>query len=744
MTFPRSVTTLNGTWRFRLDPHGLGEKFPDQMNFTHMYDTRWMDAEYDDSAWAEIYVPACWQAEGHDYNGIAWYRRTFGAPMDPQSGRRTWLQFDGVDYFADVWLNGIYLGSHEGYFGGFGWDVTPYLQTNNHLTVRVDSPREMRGEEHEMGQLKDAFKGALERWDVNNPEISPGGIWNDVKRFVTGPVRIGRTRVRAHPLSFPPLGEPDTPVPALITVGVALSLAHDADPIDVTLDFTVTPSDVDGTVLQASRSVTLVPGDNTFQFSFEVADVGLWWTWDLGTPALYDLRITASLNSEPSDTVTERFGVRKIERRESWETYLNGVRFFQRGANYLSDQLLSSMTRERYARDVELIKGANLNTAHPFCVVERQAFYDACDVAGILVYQDFPIWMMATTTSDFVRRALMQQTELIEQFGNHPCIGIWTYGSQPSRANFEKLCTALAHSARQRDPSRIVNQANAAFASDDQAYTDSERSLFWPVTYGDVIAQKYDWRYDVHLYLGWYSAVMSDLHGVPKEWLQLVTEYGAQSLPRRETLASFISDAELWPMNWREYARRCCQVERQIRRVPLSNSLDQYIEDTQAYQARFVKYHTEFYRRHKFRPCNGAHVFCFNDCWPAITWSVVEYDRTPKRAYYALKQGMAPLQMLLDCEERPFAMGEAVELPLCVVNDLPYAYPGSSVACVIAGEDGTTTTQRFDCDVPAVGIIDLAPVRWTPERAGLYTITLTLTQDGQERARNQYTVMVST
>ena len=58
MTSPRTAIGLNGTWRFRLDPNDLGEKFPDQLNFTHMYDARWMNAEYDDSAWEKIQVPA--------------------------------------------------------------------------------------------------------------------------------------------------------------------------------------------------------------------------------------------------------------------------------------------------------------------------------------------------------------------------------------------------------------------------------------------------------------------------------------------------------------------------------------------------------------------------------------------------------------------------------------------------------------------------------------------------------------
>ena len=368
---PRSVISLAGQWRFRRDPQSFGEHFPDQLNVTHLYDARWMRVAYDDSGWEQIKVPACWQTEGYDYNGLAWYRTTFPAPSTGDSDQRVWLQFEGVDYFADVWLNGRYLGSHEGYFGHFGFDVTPYIQAENQLTVRVDSPREMPGEENEIGQLKTIFKGALERWDVNNTEVSPGGIWDDVKLIVTGPVRIEAAHIQAQPLALPPLGEPNTPVEALVRVEVSVSLAPEQSPLEAQLNLSLFPVDGDKSVWKDSQSLTLLPGRHTARFECRLPEAYLWWTWDLGRPNLYKLRLTVTTENAVSDQIDQSFGIRKIERREGWTTYLNGVRFFQRGANYLSDQFLSLMTPERYATDISLLTGANLNTVHPFCLVEK-------------------------------------------------------------------------------------------------------------------------------------------------------------------------------------------------------------------------------------------------------------------------------------------------------------------------------------------------------------------------------------
>ena len=737
----RTVIDLGGQWRFRRDPNHFGEHYPDQLNVTHMYDARWMGLDYDDSGWEQIVVPACWQTAGVDYNGVAWYRTRFPNPLAEGDGQRVWLQFEGVDYFADVWLNGRYLGSHEGYFGRFGFDVTPHLRADNQLTVRVDSPREMPGEENEIGQLKNIFKGALERWDVNNTEVSPGGIWHEVKLIVTGPVRLEGAAIQAQPLSLPLLGEPDTAVEALVAVEVTLSLDADQSPRQIDLALDISPDTTNEPIHQIQQTLTLLPGQQTTRFQIHLAQVQLWWTWDLGRPNLYTLQVSATVDGTPSDHLGQRFGIRRIERREGWATYLNNVRFFQRGANYLSDHMLSLMTPERYATDVALLKGANLNTVHPFCLVEKQAFYEACDAAGLLVYQDFPLWLMAANDGDFIRRALRQAEEMIDQFGHHPCIGIWNYGSQPSPANFEKLCAALVETARRKDPTRIIHQANAAFVSSAQNYTDSQRSFFWPPEYGAEIAAQYDWRYDTHLYLGWYSDTFTDLDQVPSEWLQLVTEYGAQALPKRETLESFIEADGLFPPNKAQYARRCCQIERQIERVPLTDTLDQYISATQAYQANFVRTHTEFYRRHKFRPCNGVHLFCFNDCWPAITWAVVEYDRTPKQAYYALQQSMAPLQVLLDRGKVDPIVGQMDVCSIYVVNDYPHPYKGM-VRCQIVGPDQAGDISEQPCTVPAGGIVKLDSMFWTPATARKHTIKFTFVDEGEILTTNSYELVV--
>ncbi len=534
---------------------------------------------------------------------------------------------------------------------------------------------------------------------------------------------------------------PDTRVDSLVDIDLHIT-SH--SPFGKT-SLSVEIARPDGTVVATYTDPRLPVGragaHHTFRIPLKGAD--LWWIWELGDQPLYTATITAQSDGVPSHTVTRRFGIRTLSRGEGTSLYLNGHRIFQRGANYLSDQFLSLSSAERYETDLRLVKEANLNTIHPFCVVERQEFYDICDEIGLLVYQDFPLWMMASNESDLVRRALPQGRALIEQWGHHPSIAIWNLGSQPSQANFTKLSAALTEQARRLDPTRVVNQANAAFAYDGED-THPTRSFFWHQDTGAEMADKHDWRFDTHIYAGWYFWEASDVGGVPREHLEMITEFGAQSLPRRETLEAIIPPDDLFPPRWSSYAARCCQVDHLLGHVPVGDSLDEFIADSQDYQARVLREHIEFYRRHKFDPCNGAHLFAFGDCWPAITWSIVEYDRTPKAAYETVRRAMAPLQVFL-APSSPRAPFNTWRLEATVVNDLLLPVDGD--IAVVAdyfdadGKCGSAKTTQ-PCQVDGLSSrsldVDLAAPPKQTERAKIRLSVF----DPDERCTNSYLIDV--
>ena len=154
------AVSLAGPWRFRTDPERLGDLTPADLVRTADDECAFHLPTYDDSDWQTIPVPGNWQQFGHDYNGVAWYRTRFARPAMPTDGVAR-LRFAGVDYYADVWLNGFYLGSHEGFFAPFTVDCTPWLAEQNVLVVRVDSPNDVRVKHAREHEREDAHQGRV-------------------------------------------------------------------------------------------------------------------------------------------------------------------------------------------------------------------------------------------------------------------------------------------------------------------------------------------------------------------------------------------------------------------------------------------------------------------------------------------------------------------------------------------------------------------------------------------------------
>jgi beta-mannosidase len=727
--------SLAGAWRFRTDPDRLGDLSPDDVISAANDECAFHLPGYDDDAWGTIPVPANWQQFGHQYNGVAWYRTRFARPDVPPGGVAR-LRFAGVDYFADVWLNGLYLGSHEGYFAPFTFDVTPWLADDNLLVVRVDSPNDVRVTHKREHEEKTLIKGALQDWDVNNLQVNPGGIWNGVDLLVTGPQYIAAVRADVDLTNHAMTGR--------ASLALRLTLVN-ATPqaVNTRVRIGLSPATFPGNTIEEEGRIRLLPGENIHTLWVDVPDARLWWTWDQGTPDLYDLSVSVRTGEAPSDTVGERIGLRTVERRgDGWATYLNGRRLFWRGANYLSDQLLGTMTPERYRDDIRLLREANMNVVRPFCVVEHEEFYRACDAAGLLIYQDFPMQWRMSNSSDLVRRAVRQVEEMIALLANHPAVFLYCYGSEPGEANFAKLGMALATASRAADPSRITHQAN-------------EFPTHWGIM---EERERYRWPIDLHFYSGWYPGSafgesMYDLLRFAPESFEVVTEYGAQSLPALETLAQILPPEALseWPPTARAIRalkRHCMQPELQFRWVPDAQSWPDLIAKSQAYQATVLKFHTEQYRRMKYRPCNGALMFTFNDCWPAVTWAVVDYFRKPKQGYYALQQAFAPLHvMLLWTAPLAATPGAAWQVDLLVVNDLPQPFAGLSVGWIIRhdrtaallGEGDLTCDVLADAPATKVGTLTFHPPADVPP--GACTIALRLTDaDGDIRATNAYTL----
>jgi beta-mannosidase len=620
--------------------------------------------------WRAIRVPANWHVAGFpDYAGALVYRRSFSAPTR-EADERVFLCFAGVDYFAEVWLNGVSLGRHEGYFAPFEFDITPHLQTENDLVVRVESPREPEGDI--WPNAKQLIKGIFNHHDCRPGGVDPvrgqdgntGGIWSDVTLEVRPANFLRGLRCAAILL-------PDGA--ARLSVAAEARFASTGN---VTLHLAVTPANFDSAERHEIRAtVTSAPGEASFPLVLTLPHPRLWWPWDQGEQPLYWAEVTLLLDGAPVDSRRERIGIRQIEITPDWEWRLNGRRMFPRGTNLLPAQWLSEYTPERIGQDVRLLREANVNAIRIHAHVNRDELYDACDEAGILVWQDFALQWGYAGSDDFAARASAQLGEMIRRLYNHPSLVVWCCHNEPNADNLDDLDPLLHQVARAADPSRFVEPAS-------------------------------DFR--SHSYPGWYYSHYYEFAGLPSA--PCVTEFGAQALPGVDSLREMFPPEKLWPPDWSAWAYHNFQHDQtfNVAGIQLGASLEEFVTNSQAYQARLLQYAIEHYRKARFRPVTGLFHFMFVDAWPAITYSVVDYWRRPKAGYAALQRAYQPVLVVIHHPRQVEQCGATIEVFVSVVNDLPRAFPGARLRLWLADSAGRIVAERqVVFDLPPDSVVDL-------------------------------------
>jgi beta-mannosidase len=591
-----------------------------------------------DAVWRPIAVPANWHLAGlPNYSGTVFYRRRFNLDgRSERDGSRALLRFHGVDYFAEAWLNGAYLGRHEGYFAPFAFEVTDQLTAQPELLVRVAAPREAPGAWPDRKRL---IKGIFQHhdcrpgaWDpARGQDEGSGGIWNRVELELVPPLYLAGLWVEARPSSRP--GGPARLVVQIETDGQAAGAAR----LRLTAagrTFELEPIDL------LETEINLQPGRQRHRYSLALPEPRLWWPWDQGRPELYALRAELAPPDGPADALEVEFGVRELRIADDTTWWLNGRRLFPRGTNVIPTQWLASYQPAAIERDVALLKQANVNAIRVHAHVNRTELYAACDRAGLMVWQDFALQWSYEESPEFQQEACRQIAAMGRHLHNHPSIVVWCCHNEPS-FNRETLDPQLASALRAVDQSRPILEAS-------------------------------DFR--SHPYPGWYWSAVDEFRARP--CAPFVSEFGAQALPARAALEAMFSPAELWPPDWAAWAYRDFQYDQTVNvaGLPPGDDLDAWIGRSQEYQARLLRIAIESYRRAKYAPMSGVFQFMFVECWEAISWAVLDFQRRPKRGYQALRRAFQPLLPSIDLRREHALPGGQIQAGFWLVNDLPRTF----------------------------------------------------------------------
>ncbi len=679
MDTPRHVVRLEGEWKVRPVPL-KSEILPN----TEIFEEK-------------LLVPECanlqlvlhpdrpyWGDHLRSLNEQAWvYRKDFDVPDVPF--RRARLRFEGVDYFAFVWLNGRLIGEHEGSFEPFTFDVTHMLKPNatNTLIVRISSPWDKpnsRGNYPINHVVRGLVKGHYEHGEgVIPPNVNPIGIWRPVHLLLDDGLSLDRVKV------YPALDG---------TVRVKTTITNSTgQPWEGRLTLDAEGENHTGRGVSDLQSLTLPPGTHELEYELKVPEPRLWWPWDHGLPNLY--RLTLNMKSklgETLSTLSQVFGIRTVRLERSPDRFtwwINDRPVFLRGSSYMPALYLAHVTEDDIARDVQLARDANLNLLRVHVHVSPPEVYDICDRAGILIWQDFELNWIQDFSLEFEARARRLQRAMFNMLFNHPSIMTWTSHNEPTmvfamRDNYER------------------HPGPALYA--DALEIDSTRPAF--ICSGQM---EEDWQRagDIHTYYGaMWSRSYTDVY---RRHMRMNTEFGFEAPAALETLRRY-------PDAWKRL-----------------DHLESQIDYLWGYQAELIQFHVEHLRR--IRPAGSAGYvhFWLADLVPQVGCGVLDVDRVAKGGYAALQRASQPLQVAVEHDGRRF-------YGLWVYNDMPVPHSACTFAWKVFDVAGNLTVSgEMVFDVEANESCRVADVNWPSGPASCHRIELELRdRSGNILVTNQY------
>ncbi len=605
-----------------------------------------------------------------------WYFNSFNLPKNMENKELT-LRFDGVDYACEVYLNGELLGSHEGMFDHFTFDITKL--------TKYTTPEEMREVNYLAIRLLPAprtqglVNGRKYRWHGDyNQNVVPTGIWQPVKIIATGKQMVKDLYVHTQ------LEKKGA------TVNVEFEVENkSAEAQTMTANITLTGENFESQNYTATVTETLKSGLNTIKKSISVPDAKLWYPWDLGDQNLYTAKVVVKNGSGAiQDIESTSFGIREVkmemnpgwtkdEVSRPWTVMINGKRHFVRSGTWGGppDMFTGRTTDDTYRELIRLAKEANINNLrifnwHP---VEIPIFYKLCNEAGITVWQD-----MGMINNDVVQEEKIKHDAIaavirsLKDRRNHPC-NIIIEGS-------EEILFVAKSSVRNYNW-KFVNELGEAL----KPYTDLYYIPTSPL--GDHNGRKVGEKahesahpHFVHYSMG--KLFMEDYY--PKQNYAVIPELAVTSCPDVESIRKFIPEDELWPpkpswgYRWADLHILQGHNYEVFGEDFTNKSLEEFVEATQVAQGVYFQYSMELYRTRK--PKMSALCFChFILNTPDFKWATVDYYLRPKESHYYIQRAFQPLLVTLQHTQRRWMPNTDFKGKLWVVNDFMRDYAGCDV-----------------------------------------------------------------
>lgn len=561
------------------------------------------------------------------------------------------LEFAGLDTYAEIWLNGEKLDSTNNMFLSWNYEVKEKLHSGNNQLAIIFSSAVKRGKAEAKklpytlpGDEKIFTRKAQYQygWDWG-PRFVTCGIWKPVKLlFFRTDTFIFVGGLSAYTIEGRDIR--------------GQFIAHfDSNPGDtfkVILHHAVT-GDIYGSMTAAT-----VYNQTTLDLDFSIKNARLWWCNGQGEPYQYPLQLDLYINGKLVGSEKIRVGFRTIElvqeKDEAGSSFyfkLNGKPVFMKGANYIPpDNFLPRVAKEDYEKLVADAAHANMNMLRVWGggVYADDAFYNACDSLGIMVWQDFMFaCAMYPGDSAFVANAIAEADEQIKRLEVHPCMALWC-GNNEIDEGWKNWGWQKQYNYSPADSTTISNNYIELFEKRLAARVALYSTLpYWPsspsIGWGRAESLK---QGDAHYWGVWWG--MQPFEMYREKTGRFMSEYGFQGMPPMSTIHRFVPYGEKPSLespavkHHQKHPTGFQTIQTYMDRdYRKPKDFESYVYVSQLLQARGMRMAIDAHLQ-QAPYCMGTLYWQFNDCWPVTSWSGRDSYGTPKALQYYVKRMYHP------------------------------------------------------------------------------------------------------
>ena len=580
------------------------------------------------------------------------YKLMFEPDKDLMERKNIILFFHGLDTYADIFLNNIKVLSANNMFHPWSANVKDVIKDGmNNLEIHFRSPlKEVSGQMNSIDHALPADNDQAGKtspytrkapyhygWDWG-PCLVTSGIWKEVELIGWEDWYVDQLQIKNKNVSK------DT-----AELEVELTVLSDiSEGISVCVRESLSGKDF-------KKIFRMEPGANDLSFTISIDNPDLWWPVGHGDQILHEFFLTIE-TKEREEHHERRLGIRDVkirrdkdEKGESFEIHVNGMPIYSKGANWIpADYFVERLTRDDYKRLLNDAIRANMNTLRIWGggIYEPDHFYELCDEMGIMVWQDFMFaCSMYPGNDEFLDSVEKEARYQVNRLKGYASVILWCGNNEIASGWLSWGWKEELPISVWQDYKKLFHELLPKVCNE----LDPER-FYWPSSPGHGIDQSDEdqiyGKGDNHYWGVWHGG--DEFDAFEDNVGRFMTEYGMQSFPATSTIESFADKkdrvldsaimnahqkASLGTGNLMKY------IEDQYR---VTNDFDSVTGLSQIMQAESIRFAVEAHRRH-MPYCMGTLYWQFNDCWPVISWSSIDYKGNWKALHYSARNFFKPV-----------------------------------------------------------------------------------------------------